>query len=117
MAKISDDTLLSWEELTTADEIGYLIHEAHQLRNCESRLKQAKSRLCELAQGREIRVGNNCCRVLWHDGKRTLDRELLVENGVTPKQIADSMKQGEGGWSCELPVVGGPQDGSGGGNG
>lgn len=44
------------------------------------------------------------------EGKRTLDRVLLIENGVDPNIIEASMKTGKPFWKKELAIAGGGGD-------
>jgi hypothetical protein len=116
MAKRSNETLESLPELsevipdtrivselydgirmTKQDETRRLLAEAHLLRESEKRLKLVKAKLAEniREEGYEaVRDGIFCCVLRYQDGKESLDRSLLVENGVTPEQIMMSMKRG-----------------------
>ena len=112
MAKRSNESLYEFSETKSlgdkskTNRLNALLREAHSLRDAIERLKKVKEEIVELAQGYEgLRFGKLCVCVRWQDGRRTLNRELLVENGVTPQQIELSMKQGEGGWVCELPQI------------
>ena len=111
MAKRSDDLLFELPETDVlgkqaATEVNLLLQEAHSLSGVAARLKEIKDRITELAQGYPgVRYKNMCAIVRYQSGKRSLDRALLVENGVTPEQIEQSMKEGSGYWVCELPKI------------
>lgn len=115
MAKRSDDKLYSIPE--TKDiagikkkekaELESLLREASSLQQAVDRLADIKKRIIELAQGfpEGVRVGRQCAIVSWCNGRKMLNKELLIENGVTPKQIESSYKEGDGYWKCELPSI------------
>ena len=112
MAKRSDEVLYALPETTelrsaATVELNALLTEAHSLAGVESRLKQIKDRIKELAQGYPgVRYGDLCAIVRFQTGKKSLDRALLVENGVTPEQLEAGTKEGAGYWVCELPRIG-----------
>jgi hypothetical protein len=122
MAKRSDEQLYTLPEILHSDfemqqkdEICRLLREAHEQKlladAADKRLKKAKARLTELLQGTPgARSGEFCCIIGWQGGRETLDRTLLVENGVTPEQIKKSMKKGDGSWRVELPRIGTPDE-------
>jgi hypothetical protein len=93
-----------------------LLREAHSLRQVEKRLKEVKSEIIELLQSQEnlqtedgklgCRAGELCCMARFQSGRRSLDREMLVENGVTPAQIESSFKTGPDFWVLELAAIG-----------
>ena len=111
MAKRSNDTL--YDLPTTKDALGaqageldVLLEEAHFLAGTEKRLKEVKARIIELAQGLPgVRHKNLCSIVRYQRGRASLNRELLIENGVTPRQIEASMREGEGYFVCELQKI------------
>lgn len=86
--------------------------EAHTLKEAEDRLKQCKTRIRELAHEKGyltgVRCAGLCAIVRWQDGRLTLNKELLIENGVTPSQIEQSTTRGAGNWVLELPRIVGP---------
>lgn len=85
-----------------------LLAEAHTLKEVEGRLKLVKELIKEAVLSKNtngLRCGPLCAIVRFQAGKRTLDREMLVENGVTPAQIEASVKEGPGYWVCELPKI------------
>lgn len=89
-------------------EVQKLLLEAHTLREAEGRLKAVKARLSTIIreEGMEgVRHGNLCCITRYQAGRRSLDRTLLVENGVTPEQIEMSMKVGDPITVVELPEM------------
>lgn len=118
--KRSDDQLLNLPETSAASrgvrhKLDTLLREAHSLKGVEKRLKEIKTEIVDLVQQHGLvaddgtigtRVGDLCCVVGYRAGRRSLDRELLVENGVSPAQIEMSFKEGEGYWVCELPSIG-----------
>jgi len=120
MPKRNDETLYSLPETSAASKgarhkIDALLREAHSLRHVEKRLKEVKSELIELLQAQElvtedgklgVRHGELCCMARFQGGRRSLDREMLIENGVTPAQIEGSMKQGPDYWVLELAAIG-----------
>lgn len=118
--KRSDDQLYTLPEVSDIrqsrpkTEISALLREAHSLTGAAKRLKEIKDRLTEIIQeqglandGRlGVRDGPRCVIIHWQDGKRSLNRELLVEAGVTIEQLEAGLKQGAGSWVCELPLIG-----------
>lgn len=94
--------------------IAVLLAEAHALREAEKRLREVKEKIREAihAQGYAdptgrlgVRAGTSCALVRWSEGRASLSKELLVENGVSPAQIEASTKRGEGFWVLELPEI------------
>ena len=72
------------------------------------RLDEIKDELLLIQEELELpgfRNGRNCFAATWRDGKRSLNKELLIENGVTPEQIQAGYKQGEGYWSKDLKFL------------
>ena len=53
-----------------------------------------------------VRSGDKCAVVRWAEGRKSLSKELLIENGVSPAQIVASEKVGEGYWVVELQEIG-----------
>lgn len=120
MSKPSDDKLIDLPEVKTANrsvrrELEQLIREAHSLKDLEKRSKEVRDRIKEIVQAESLcsqdgkfgaRVGELCVLTKWSDGRRSLDRAKLVENGVTVEQLEASMKQGEGFWTCEVMKIG-----------
>lgn len=91
-----------------------LLAEAHILKQAADRLTAVKARIVELVQTEGLvsesgtlgaRYQGNCAIVRYQNGRKTFNRELAVEAGVTPDQIEASMKEGKGGWVCELPSM------------
>lgn len=120
MAKRSDEQLYNLPETSAASrgarhKLDALLREAHSLRDAEKRLKQVREEIREIIQQQDlvsedgtlgVRHGEMCCVVRYQQGRRTLDRELLVENGVTPAQIEGSFKEGAPFYVCEFHTIG-----------
>jgi hypothetical protein len=90
-----------------------LLQYGHQLmatmRDAEQRLRETKNELAQIqilndAEG--LRYGDLCFMSSTISGRRSLDRTLLLENGVSPSQIEASMKQGESSLRMELCKIG-----------
>lgn len=119
MPKRTDDVLYSLPETSAASrgakiKLDALIREAHSLRGLEKRKKEVSAEIVELIQAQGLgdgerlgcRSGNLCAVIRYQSGRRSLDKELLIENGVTPRQIEASMKEGTGYWICDLNAIG-----------
>lgn len=123
MAKRTDESLLSLPETTEVKlrvartKLNDLLQEAHDLKAASERLAKIKEEIQEiiistrsLRYGEDnkmgARNGNLCAIVRWTNGRKSLNAELLIENGVTPEQIEKSTKEGNGYWVLELPKVG-----------
>lgn len=94
--------------ISILDEATALLKEAHFLREAEGRLKLIKARLTEIIREEGwdgMRSGRFCCMSRYQAGRKTLDRALLVENGVTPEQIEASFKVGDPITVVELPEI------------
>jgi hypothetical protein len=98
-----------------AAELKALLEEAHSLKLAVARLDEIKTRVKELVYDNGIcneaghfgvRSGSFCVMVVERSGRKTLDREALIDNGVSPMQIEASMKQGKPSVSCELHELG-----------
>jgi hypothetical protein len=111
MAKRKDETLFEILEVSQAPlkcqpELRSLVREGHSLRGLIDRLDEVKARIAEIVvdeyglisdKGQYgVRDGPNAVIVREQQGRETISKELLVENGVTPAQIAASMKRGKG---------------------
>lgn len=121
MAKRSDESLYSLPETTQASRaarmrLDALLLEAKSLLGVAARLSTIKTEISALVQaeglandnGYGVRNGNVCAIVSYAAPRRTLNRALLVENGVSPDVIAASMKESEEGtWRVELQEIGG----------
>lgn len=114
MAKRSNETLDlipsldDFAEKATRTELQKLLFEAHSLKEAEKRLKEVKARISELVleEGLSgVRDRNLCAIVRWSAGRKSLDRELLIEHGVTPEQIMSSYKEGASFKVCELEEI------------
>ena len=110
MAKRSDEKLFDVLEVSECPpmcraELGALIREAYSLRDCCDRLKAVKERIAEIVIDEQglcnnsgifgVRDGPHAVIVRQQEGRRTLDRELLIEHGVSPSQINASIKTGK----------------------
>lgn len=114
MARRSDESLMQLPELDELEKskkvrerIKQLRLEAEELQQGVKRLAEIRKELVELTQKYgQVRIGDFCIFCTWTDGRQTLSKELLIENGVTPNQIKQSMKRGDGNWKLELPTIG-----------
>lgn len=111
MAKRSDEKLIDILEVSACPkicqpELRALVREGHSLRQLITRLDEIKKRIAQIVIEEQgiinnagvygVRDGPHCVIVRQQAGKRTLNRELLIENGVSPSQIEASMKEGQG---------------------
>ena len=111
MAKRSDEKLLSVTEVSECpavvqSELRDLVEEGSRLHSAIVRLDEIKKRIAEIVIEEHgiindagvygVRSGPHCIIVRQQDGRETIKAELLIENGVTPKQIADSKSRGKG---------------------
>jgi len=114
MARRSDETLQKLPELKSLDvdkskalKLKKLMARAIELSASARELKEVRSQITELGQDiGQFRIGDMCAIVSFTDGRRTLSKELLIENGVTPLQLAKSTKVSDGNWKLELQVIG-----------
>ncbi len=121
MAKRSEEVLYNLPETKAASKgvkhkLDTLLREAHSLRQVEKRLKEVKSEIIEILQTQDslttddgklgCRAGELCAIARFQQGKRSFNREMAVEAGVTPEQIEASMKQGADFWMLELAAIG-----------
>lgn len=90
-----------------------LLSEGHALRKVISeadlRLKEIKSELTQIQLLNEmpgIRYGTLCFMAVERAGRSTLSKEKLIDNGVDPYIISQSMVQGQSYMQCELQVIG-----------
>lgn len=90
-----------------------LLQEGHQLRHvmqeADARLKEIKSELSQIQLINElpgVRYGNLCFIASERAGRATLSKEKLIDNGVSPEQIAASMSAGAPYIVAELQVIG-----------
>lgn len=110
MAKRNAETLLNLPETKDIhdrklrNEFNALLTEAHTLREAEKRLKEVKSRIAEImteeslvAEDGTIGARNGLLSVTmsWREGRETLDKERLIDAGVTIEQLAYGMKKGQ----------------------
>lgn len=116
MAKRSDEALYAYPELSDVlaknklkqAKITKLLKRAAEIKPLLTELKDIKAELIELGQDiGEARIDKYCFRITWSNGRKTLDKGLLVENGVTPAQIQNSYRtSGDGNWKLELDIIG-----------
>lgn len=90
-----------------------LLTEGHQLRKvmqeADERLKEIKSELTQIQLLNDLpglRYNNYCFIAVERAGRQTLSKEKLIDYGVDPRIIADSMVTGGSYMQCELQVIG-----------
>lgn len=111
MPKRSDETLFNIVEVSeclpsSQSELRELVREGAFLTTQVKRLDEVKKRLAQIIIEEQgiisddgkygVRDGPHCVVVRQQSGRETINRELLIENGVTPDQIKASMKVGKG---------------------
>src|ERR1700733_11398483 len=106
MANRSLDTILTLPDVKKGNtRLAALIREAHSLRDAEARLKDVRKEIADIVSTQGLtsddgslgaRVGHQAAFVRWQSGRRTFNRELAIEAGITPGQIEAAMKEGEG---------------------
>lgn len=111
MAKRSDEKLAGIPEVSSCPklcqtELRELVEEGHAIHQKLARLDEIKKRIAQIVIEEQgivnddgyygVRSGPHCVVVRQQDGRETLSRELLIENGVSPAQIAASTKRGKG---------------------
>ena len=111
MPKKSDDSLMELPETNSISKgnrmkLEALLKEIDALSLATKRLSEAKEEARNImdTQGLNtpdgkalgVRFGEIALISRYNHGRRSLDRTLLIENGVTPKQIESSMKEGNG---------------------
>lgn len=116
MPKHSSETLSALPELKPSKaahkSLIAKLNEAHGMKatadKCEARLKELKEEIQTLQQQLDLpsfRAGRFCCITTQTAGRRTLDRTLLVDNGVDPDIIEASYKEGAPSQRTEFPVI------------
>ena len=110
MAKRSDETLFNFLEVSECpaqcqSELRALVREGHSLKGLLARFDEIKKRIAEIVieeqglvneEGRYgVRDGPHVVIIRQQAGRETINAELLIENGVTPAQIAASKKRGK----------------------
>lgn len=121
MAKRSDEKLAGILEVSGCpkpcqNELRQLVEEGHSIHQMLGRLDEIKKRLAQIiieeqgilsADGSTfgVRSGPHCVIVRQQEGRETLSKELLVENGVSPAQIAASTRRGSGFNVVEFGVI------------
>ena len=90
-----------------------LLDEAHLLKSTierqNARLDKIKDELLMIQEEYQLpgfRNGNLCFSASFQEGRRQLNKDLLIENGVGPDIIQASYKQGEGFWKKDLKRLG-----------
>lgn len=111
MAKRSDEKLFNILEVSRAPkecqpELRALVREGHSLKGLLVRLEEIKKRIAQIVIDEQglinnegtygVRDGPHCVIVRQQSGRRTFNRELAIENGISPAQIEASMKEGAG---------------------
>lgn len=78
-----------------------LLQEGHQLKKvmseADERLKEIKSELSQIQIVNDLpglRYDRFCFMAVEREGKNSLSKELLIDNGVSPEQINASFKRG-----------------------
>ncbi len=117
----SNDTLLQLPEITTAlakqkvvqTKVRQLLTEGvlHQttMKQADERLKEIKAELAAIQLQHDLpglRAGKMCCITVEREGRLTLSKEALVDSGVDPQIIADSMKRGASYLESRIEVIG-----------
>lgn len=109
MPKRSEETLLNLPETKSASKaaqlkLNALLKEALSLKLLEKRQREVKEEIRALIeqQGMQAddgtvgcRNGHQCVIMRWQQGRESLSRELLIENGVLPDVLDKSTKRGE----------------------
>lgn len=105
----SNETLLQLPEITTSlarqkavqTKVKQLLTEGalqqKTQKGAEERLKEIKAELAAIQLQHDLpglRAGKICCITVEREGRSSLSKELLVDNGVDPETIAASMKKG-----------------------
>lgn len=115
----SDDTLTALPDYATAKKlpqlkrVGQLLVEGHQLRRtmaeADERLKEIKAELSQIQLANDlpgVRYGEMCFIAVEREGKRSLSKEALIDNGVDLDVIEASMRQGNSYVETRLEVIG-----------
>lgn len=78
-----------------------LLTEGHQLKKvmteADERLKEIKSELAQIQLANDLpglRYNGLCFMAIEREGKRSLSKEMLIDNGVDPETISNSYKAG-----------------------
>lgn len=111
MAKRSDEKLFKFIEVSKAPaicqtELRALVREGHSLKGLLDRLNEIKKRIAEIVVEEQglfnadtgfygVRDGPHVVIIRESAGRSTLDKELLIEAGVTPAQLAAGTKTGK----------------------
>ena len=110
MSKRSDEKLIDILEVSECPaacqtELRALVREGASLKGMLARFEELKKRIAQIVIEEQglinsrgiygVRDGPHCVIVREQAGRKTLDRELLIENGVQPWQIEASFKTGK----------------------
>lgn len=94
-------------------KVTQLLLEGHQLRTvlqeAEERLKEIKSELSTIQLLNELpglRYNQYCFMAVERNGRASLSKEKLIDNGVPPEVIAASMTQGSSFVEMRLEMIG-----------
>jgi len=119
MAKRNSDALQSLpdpkdviDSLNVARKLTLLLQEAHGLKatidKAQVALDAIKTEITGLQLDNNIpafRSGRFCCITSEVAGRKTISRELLIDNGVDPDIIQASMKEGLPYFKTEFPTI------------
>lgn len=116
MAKASEKTFLGIDSVEKVKngqkQVMDLLQEAEELSveiaSKAVRLEDIKTILLNVQNENEmngIRHNNFAYVASFQDGKRTLNKEMLIENGCDPDIISNSYKTGDGFWKREFKSV------------
>lgn len=116
MPKHNSETLSALPELKPAKaahkSLIAKLNEAHGMKatidRCEARFKELKDEIQQIQQQLDLpqfRAGRFCCITTQTAGRRTLDKAMLVDNGVDPDIIEASYKEGAPSQRTEFPVI------------
>lgn len=90
-----------------------LLQEGHQLRKvmseADERLKEIKAELAQIQMMNDLpglRYNEFCFIAVEREGKSTLNKELLIDQGVDPAVIFAAMKKGNSYIQTELCMIG-----------
>lgn len=119
MAKRNSESLQSLpdpkdviDSLNVARKLTALLNEAHGLKatidKAQTSLDSIKAEITGLQLDHNLpafRAGRFCCITSEVQGRKTLSRELLIDNGVDPDIIQASMKEGLPYFKTEFPTI------------
>lgn len=119
MPKRSDEKLFGILEISQCPrhvqgELRALVREGASLKPVITRFDEVKKRIAEIVLTETlmnedglygVRDGPIAVIIRQQEGRESLNKELLIENGVTPAQIRASMKRGTGFNVTEFQVM------------